>query len=257
MNYLESSEYKDAKKQLVDDYAICFNKIETYIQLANVYGLHQEACLIQILDDFLSAQAEGKQLISITGPDLKKYCDTMIKAEKKRNKNKLELIAMLAGIPLIVMFLSFLTSFLRNDNKLDNLANSITISAFSVIYPVLFMFYYIVKWRTAKALFHHAKASRLITTIVSGIVLASIFMISDALNSTLNIAIRVPFPLFISITMLSLSILVVIVIIEKRDNKQFKLIPEPEEFTIEQVICPICEKEYDMDYPKCPYCKNK
>lgn len=55
---------------------------------------------------------------------------------------------------------------------------------------------------------------------------------------------------------LSLVLLTVLVIIEKKDNKQLRIVPESEETAIEQVICPACGNEYDMDYPKCPYCKN-
>lgn len=261
MNYLESSEYKDAKKQLKDEYKITFDKIETYLQLASIYGLQQESCLIQVLDDFLSAQAEGKQLVTVTGPDFKKYCEIMIKAEKGRNKNKLEIISMFISLPLTVMVLSLIETYLPNDHNVGNLTDSITISAFSLSFPVLFLIYYIIKWRTAKALFNHAKASRVITTLVSLIFFGFAYQLSKILDNILNIAIPVPTPLFIIVFTLTFSIFVVIVIMEKRVSKQLKIMPErmpeSEEFKIQQITCPMCGKEYDMDYPKCPYCKNK
>jgi len=33
--------------------------------------------------------------------------------------------------------------------------------------------------------------------------------------------------------------------------------PKPQEDKIAQIICQFCMKKYDMDYPKCPYCKSK
>ena len=30
-----------------------------------------------------------------------------------------------------------------------------------------------------------------------------------------------------------------------------------EEGKIQQVVCPVCKNQYDMDYPECPYCGRK
>jgi DNA-binding ferritin-like protein (Dps family) len=256
MNYFESSEYKDAKCQLRDEYKICYDKIETYIQLASIYGLHKEACLIQILDDFLSAQAEGKELSKVTGPDYRKYCDTMIQAERSRNRSKYEVMAYIAVIPLTVMLLSLFTSILRNDDKLSSITNQIIIGGFSIAFPVIYLIYYLIRQKTAKVLFNHVRASKAVITIVSVIFYGLIYLISAVLDRALNIAIPVPFPAFLIIIALSLVLLTVLVIIEKKDNKQLRIVPESEETAIEQVICPACGNEYDMDYPKCPYCKN-
>lgn len=33
-----------------------------------------------------------------------------------------------------------------------------------------------------------------------------------------------------------------------------RILEAKEELELEQVICPSCNKEHDLDYPKCPYC---
>lgn len=255
MNYLESNEYKNKKFQLKDEYVKCYNKIETYIQFANIYGVHQEACLNQVLDDFISAQAEGKQIDSLTGPNVRKYCDTIIQKRKSTSNRQIEVLSMVVGLPVTIMFLALFTTIFNN--KEISITSSITIRAFSISYPVLSLTYFSVKWKTAKTFFDHAQASRIITTFVSIIFLGSIYVISIALDRILSIAIPIPLPLFISAFTPLLLLLIALFIISIKENRQFQIVPESEEFTIEQVTCHKCGKEHDMDYPRCPYCKNK
>ena len=39
--------------------------------------------------------------------------------------------------------------------------------------------------------------------------------------------------------------------INSHDSKE-----EHEGYSISKIACPNCGKKYDMDYPKCPYCKH-
>ncbi len=56
--YLDE-EYDKAKEKLLNDYATEFAKCEVYIHSMRTNARIEESCMQQILDDFLSAQADG------------------------------------------------------------------------------------------------------------------------------------------------------------------------------------------------------
>lgn len=74
--------YKKYIDQLENEYLETFIKIELYINGSTKLNEQEKNnCFMQILDTFLSGQAEGKSIKSITGRDLKKFCDNMICGE--------------------------------------------------------------------------------------------------------------------------------------------------------------------------------
>lgn len=74
--------YKNYIEELENEYLETFKKIEIYIDgSTKLNTLEKNDCFLQILDTFLSSQVEGKSIKSITGTDLKKYCDNMIYGE--------------------------------------------------------------------------------------------------------------------------------------------------------------------------------
>jgi DNA-binding ferritin-like protein (Dps family) len=94
--------------QLTEEYATCYRKAETYIRLSNLYGPdNEENCIMQILDDFLSAQKDEKPIIKITGTDLRKYCDTVLKAEFSRNHPRGYIMGQIVIIPFAILILMF------------------------------------------------------------------------------------------------------------------------------------------------------
>ncbi|SHH66433.1 DUF1048 domain-containing protein [Clostridium grantii] len=78
----EVENYKKYKEQLQNEYLETFVKIELYINgSTKLNEKRKNDCFLQILDTFLSAQEEANSVKSITGRDLRKYCDSMIYGE--------------------------------------------------------------------------------------------------------------------------------------------------------------------------------
>lgn len=74
--------YKNYSVQLENQYQTTFQKLELYINgSAKLNDEEKNKCLVQILDTFLSGQAEGRPVAAITGSNLKNYCDNMIYGE--------------------------------------------------------------------------------------------------------------------------------------------------------------------------------
>lgn len=74
--------YKNFKDKLNCEYKTTFEKIEAYINASvKIDIISKNNCFMQILDSFLEGQDAGNDVCTITGADLKKYCEDMIYGE--------------------------------------------------------------------------------------------------------------------------------------------------------------------------------
>jgi len=49
----------------------------------------------------------------------------------------------------------------------------------------------------------------------------------------------------------------VLAFFEEEENAEVVIIEDfPDGYTLAQIACPTCVREFDMDYPKCPFCKR-
>jgi DNA-binding ferritin-like protein (Dps family) len=115
--------YKNYITQLENEYKTTFEKIEIYINgSSKLNSLEKNDCLLEILDNFLSAQAEGMSINHITGIDLKKYCDSMIYGEAihiyKASRFCFILLGAFFYISYMHFFIDFFKAIINKDSNL-------------------------------------------------------------------------------------------------------------------------------------------
>lgn len=110
----EKESYEDYKKyihKLEDEYLDTFRKVESYISSSTKLNqIEKNNCFLQILDTFLSAQTEERNIKDITGLDLKKYCDNMIYGESLSLFKGARIFYAIIGV---VFYISWMHFFIR------------------------------------------------------------------------------------------------------------------------------------------------
>lgn len=103
--------YSNYTKLLKDDYEEEFKKVESYcLFLMKNYSLEKkEEVMSEILDAFLNAQKEGKDIKEITGEDVELYCRNVCKIEE----NSMILIKILTFLKRMSIWTLYLTTFNR------------------------------------------------------------------------------------------------------------------------------------------------
>ncbi len=261
--FYEKENYIKAKEQLGDEYAVAYQKAEAYIHLMNHGIEHEENCMMQILDDFLSVQEKERSLSTITGPDLRKFCDTVMKAEGDRLKNRIIFWAeYILAIPLALMLLVLIRSFLFQKNAFTawNI-NHLYIAGFDFVYIMMIILALLVKTVTSRIFFHHARIVK-IGYIGSFVVVLGIGVyIMEKLHISTSAYISLPFPVFLGTLVLLIAGYAVCIVVNRRNRLHSAVsqndMEELEEDIPEQVVCPSCGKEHDYDYPRCPHCRHK
>lgn len=264
MIYYETEDYKQCKQQLMDEYALYFDKIETYIQTTGFsmsYNI-EEDCLYQIIDDLLSAQKDERPVASITGTDLKKYCHTMVAAEisrSKENANDRLKIALYLLTTLLLMFIKMLFLDIKEDNDLPLMTRMQDIRL-GIFEGGLWLLGFVLTYMNkviARVYLDRAKVSRHIHKLVNTIF--TMIMIQFIMYATprkyFNLGIPIPLPLYLTLSILLLLYIIIATIQERKKRRQFNNWIEVDQ--MEQKVCPACGKQHDIDYPRCPYCKYK
>jgi DNA-binding ferritin-like protein (Dps family) len=259
MSFYENDEYIEAKNKLKDEYAVCYQKAAAYIQASNYGQELEENCLMQILDDFLSAQAEQKPVARIIGPNLRKFCDDMIKAEFERiSDRKIYIFMQTAGIILCVPLLIIMKTFVFEKKAfvLDNLLH-LNFGGFEILFCSIFILYYIIKKLVSVAFFNHAGISKLLSRALFIVSIALANVLSRFIDHYIIVSIPLPLPILMIVTISALTVFIICLRIDRKRRIK-PVITEYEEIDhIDHIICPECGKEYDCDYPRCPYCKHK
>ncbi len=258
--YYETKEYRVGLNQLKDEYAIAYKKAATYIHTVNVYGLElEENCLLQVMDDFLTAQKEEKPLYKITGSNLRSFCNRIIKAEAERASYGI--VYWLQIIPISVLtysILIFLFTFVLSDSKVAWYSiHTITLKGSVLLFAGIVALIYVFKRILANILFNNfilSKITNIAMIIIAAIIINEFFEQGDKL---VPISLQLSMPIFIVLNVLAvIAAIWCIQYVNKRKIK-YKIIPEDViADEIDKRICPTCSKEHDCDYPVCPYCKH-
>ncbi|MDF2906624.1 MAG: hypothetical protein K0R34_1945 [Herbinix sp.] len=210
MSYYNNDEYRNAKKTLREEYAVEYDKCEAYIHSMRSEGKIEDHCLLQILDDFLSAQADGKSINSVTGPDLRNYCDNILKAERYRIRNKsLYFLQWILIIPLIISLMIFIRSFLytKPGHFLENV-NNLYIEGYELYYLLIFLTGLLLKNQISKVLFHQSRLHRRVERVIYAIIVGSSCLISILLSDLFPIYIPITLPVYITVSILTLIVLI-------------------------------------------------
>ncbi len=64
-------------EKLDADYKAAFKKIRDYVHANNMDEIRREEILSEVMDSFLAAQAEGREVSKVTGSDLKVFCEQL------------------------------------------------------------------------------------------------------------------------------------------------------------------------------------
>ncbi len=258
--YYETKEYRDGLNQLKDEYAIAYKKVAAYIHTVNVYGLElEESCLLQVMDDFLTAQKEEKPLYKITGSNLKKFCNRIIKAEVERQSYGI--VYWLQIVP--VCFLTFsilllLFTFVLPENKVAwDSFSAITIKSSVLLFVGVVALVLVLKKIMANLLFNNyiiLKIANITMLIIAAIIVNMYWEQGDKL---LSFSLQLSMPVFIVLNVLAvIATILCIRYVNKRKIKYKIVSEEPIADEILKRICPACTMEHDCDYPVCPNCKH-
>ncbi|MDD7793588.1 DUF1048 domain-containing protein [Clostridium sp. 'White wine YQ'] len=120
-NISDIDNYKDYINQLENEYKIQFNKVEAYINISSKLKYQEKnSCLLQVMDSFLSAQEVGKNVLEITGDNLKSYCDNMIYGESiyiyKVSRICSTLLSSVYFVAFVHLFISFCNRIFNREN---------------------------------------------------------------------------------------------------------------------------------------------
>ncbi|MHB8131343.1 MAG: DUF1048 domain-containing protein [Mobilitalea sp.] len=225
MIYYERDEYIEAKKMLKDEYAVCYQKIATYIHLYYINGMeHEENCLLQIMDDFLSAQSEGRPVAFITGLDVRKFSDNMMKAELNRRNRKIIFVEQIATIPFVISMMIFMKILMVNDMKLKfEYFQKISFGGFELTFICLGMFMVFGRKILSKLFFEHIKVSKMVYIVFTFMFFVFIREILVALNQIIPINIPIPFAIFILLFLIPFYILIAIGNKERKEKRVIML----------------------------------
>lgn len=258
--YYETKEYRDGLNQLKNEYAIAYKKVAAYIHTVNVYGLElEENCLLQVMDDFLTAQKEEKPLNKITGSNLRSFCNRIIKAEAERASYGI--VYWLQIIPISFLAYSILIllfTFVFSENKVAWYSiHTITLKGSALLFVVIVALIYGLKRILANVLFHDFILLKILNIVM---IIIATFIANEILeqgDKFVPISLQLSIPFFITLN--ALAVIASIGCIRYLNKRKiiYKIIPE-EIITdeIDKRICPICSKKHDCDYPVCPYCKH-
>ncbi|MBL4931686.1 DUF1048 domain-containing protein [Clostridium paridis] len=113
--------YRDYINQLEMEYKTQFFKVEAYINISSKLNYKEKnSCLLQVLDSFLSAQEEGKNVFEITGNNLKGYCDNMIYGESiyvyKMSRICSTFLSSVYFVSFVHLFISFCNRIFNGKN---------------------------------------------------------------------------------------------------------------------------------------------
>ncbi len=259
--YYESKEYREAKGQLRDEYAVAYQKAATYIHTNNIYGIEsEEGCLQQIMDDFLSAQTDGKPLSKVTGTNLRNFCDKMIKAESKRSSIGVVYLLYLISLSIIVIsiFLGWKAYAISSEKLSWNLFNHIRADGSIITFLGIILFGYVVKRLFSILLFHYAKTLKTTNIIIYLLTMWAAIRVLEADTFLIKITFPIPVSLFFISNIVSIIMIMLCSIYLSRHKSQWKKIAqEAPEDEIEKRICPSCNRPHDCDYPVCPHCKHR
>ena len=218
MSYFENEEYRKAKDTLRDEYAIEYKKCETYIHSVRAEGKIEENCLFQILDDFLSAQADKKSLSVVTGPDLRNFCDKLLNAERDRISNKkVYLIQWIFVIPLIISISIFIRSFMytKPGHFLENV-NNLYIGGYELYYLLIFLTGLFLKKQFSVLFFHHSRLHRTVETVVYVLIIGITWFVATLLGALFPISIPIPYPIYILMSLLTITVFIACWTINKK-----------------------------------------
>ncbi len=220
MSIYEDEDYAEAKEKLKDGYALEYAKCEAYIHSMRTIKRIEEGCLQQILDDFLSAQADDRVLSTVTGPDLRSFCDKILKAESVRIWNrKIRFIQWIFAIPLIISLTIFIRSFLytRSGHFGDNV-NNLFIEGYELYYFLIFITGLILKKLISILFFHHSQLLRKIEAAVYVFIIVVTSFIADRLSVTFPITIPISFPVYITMFLLTVLFFIACWVYYKKQN---------------------------------------
>jgi DNA-binding ferritin-like protein (Dps family) len=220
MSYLENYEYRKAKATLNDEYAKEYDKCEAYIHSMRSEGKIEENCLIQILDDFLSAQTDKKPINAVTGPDLLNFCKNILNAERDCQRNKtVYYIQWIFIIPLIISLSIFIRSFLytKPGHFLDNI-NSLHIEGYELYYLLVFLSGLIIKKQISILFFQHSRILRTVETAIYIFIICVTSLIAVPLSIYFPISIPITYPVYIFMSILSLIVFLACLIYNKKNK---------------------------------------
>jgi DNA-binding ferritin-like protein (Dps family)/DNA-directed RNA polymerase subunit RPC12/RpoP len=265
MNYLDSMEYRDWKKQLSGEYKEKFDIIEKYYLNANNKESYEvQMTLSQILGDFLLAQKEEKPLERVIGKDIRRYAIQMLQAEYETQKKGVYYWFNLSVIAIwLILFLIFTKTFLfhgYDELSFIEKTEQIYVGLFELIVIGVYSFGELVRTKLAAVMFFRPKLiyfTRIIVLFTCSLIMAlynDVYVAADRIFS-----IRIPALLYAILAVPSTIyiIIVCVISIKKTHAKKKELSGERNVILPEQVICPSCGKEHDYDYPKCPHCGYK
>lgn len=259
--YYKTEEYSEAKKQLEGEYAAAYKKAAAYIHASNLYGLeNEESCLLQIMDDFLTAQKEGKPLYKITGPDLRRFCNKMMKAESQRLA--FGVVYWLYTIPVIFLLISMVTvleTFLFTEEKVPlSTLKYIKINGNIILFFGIVFLFSIIKKLLAVVFFHYTKTLNIILMAAFGLAIGGASIILESGTSLIPVSIPVPVTLFLILNIASVIAAGIGIYYNNKHKVRYRMVQVEEELDeIEKRACPVCGKLHDCDYPACPYCRHK
>ncbi|SHO47323.1 DUF1048 domain-containing protein [Anaerocolumna xylanovorans] len=259
--YYKKEEYLEVKKQLEGEYAVAYKKAAAYIHASNLYGLeNEESCLLQIMDDFLTAQKEGKPLYKIIGPDLRRFCDKMMKAESERLA--FGLVYWLHTIPvayLLISVMAVLETFLFSKEKASwDTLQFIKINGNIILFFGIIFLFYVVKKLLAVAFFHYTKILNMVSIAVFALTMGIASIALETGKNLIPVTISVPVSLFLILNIVSIIAAGVSIYYNSKHKIRYKVVHKEEELDeIEKRTCPVCKKLHDCDYPACPYCRHK
>jgi DNA-binding ferritin-like protein (Dps family) len=264
MNYIDSSEYKEWKDELCEDYKEKFLMIEQYyLQADRKESYEVQLTLSQILGDFLLAQRADKPLERITGKDIKKYAIRMLQAEYDSDKGKSYWISSVVLILWLILFLMIGKTFFFGQYSDLSLVEKLNHIYFSLYIVPIIMITFIAEYVKAKGAAFLFFRPRLIFYFRFLFTLPVTVIVIQYLGSTYTdesfLVVRISPLLFLALAVAATIYLTVICIIslKKTNTKKRELGNPMETISIEQIPCPSCGKEHDCDDPKCPYCGDR
>lgn len=246
-------EYQASVKQLQGEYFKCFEKVETYIDAIAIWNKEDKYdCLQQILDDFLSAQQEGREISRVTGKDIRDYCKNMILAESERRDKRIyfahQTIFTIAGILIII----FLRAWFLSETG-TSIRTSLRFGIYELALFIISWVYYLMNYIASRILAEHPKILRISSRIIYLLFIWFIILFINKPHG--KVFFTIPFPIFLVVLIPSIGVSVFLAKLERKNKKLSVYMEEIQEDQIAQYRCPSCGKYHDCDYSRCPYCK--
>lgn len=263
MHYFESLEYKEDKDNLYGEYKDAYQAIEGYyIQVYTGQSYEVQSSLKQILKDFLKAQESEKPLKMIAGDDIKEYALSIIETrfnENRKPSNPLYLLTTAMTIVWLILFMMFVRSFSYDDYTGYSFIEKMRHLYFGIELLIVIALIYVldfVRRSLTKKLFYRLGLIRVIHILFMIILSLLVVLYISYTNPTASLlSLRIPEALFLILALITTIYIIVVSIASYRKTKAKKrALVVYEEINIEQVACPSCGLNHDIDYPKCPSC---